>query len=107
MKLSRPQNGGSAMPSSGCDQTTFAPSCLQNTGVFATRHCATIERALELGADGRYVRALGATSGTLTTVPGCEGLTLDLDELLREGEKLDEVLYGCAETPFETTNPMV
>ncbi len=26
---------------------------------------------------------------------------------LREGEKLDEVLYGCAETPFETTNPMV
>ena len=26
---------------------------------------------------------------------------------LRDGEKLDEVLYGAAEKPFETTNPMV
>jgi Uma2 family endonuclease len=42
----------------------------------------------ELGADGRYVRALGATGGTLTAVPGCEGFTLDLDELWREAEKL-------------------
>lgn len=43
----------------------------------------------ELGTDGRYVRALGATAGTLTTVPGCEGLAMDLDELWREGDKLD------------------
>lgn len=43
---------------------------------------------LELGSDGRYVRALGATGGTLTAVPGCEGLTLDLDELWREGDAL-------------------
>lgn len=42
----------------------------------------------ERGGDGRYVRALGATEGTLTTVPGCEGLTLALDELWREAEKL-------------------
>lgn len=42
----------------------------------------------ELGGDGRYVRALGATGGTLTAVPGCESLTLDLDELWREAEKL-------------------
>ena len=42
----------------------------------------------ELGADGRYVRALGATGGTLTTVPRCDGLVMDLDELWREGEKL-------------------
>lgn len=43
---------------------------------------------LELGGDGRYVRALGAASGTLPTIPGCESLTLDLDELWREVEKL-------------------
>ncbi len=42
----------------------------------------------ELGRDGRYVRALGATGGTLTAVPGCESLTLALDELWREAEKL-------------------
>jgi Uma2 family endonuclease len=42
----------------------------------------------ELGADGRYVRALGATGGTLATVPGCDGLPLALDELWCEAEKL-------------------
>ena len=42
----------------------------------------------ELGGDGRYVRALGATGGTFTTVPGCAGLALALDELWREPEKL-------------------
>jgi Uma2 family endonuclease len=44
----------------------------------------------ELGRDGRYVRALGATGGRLKTVPGCLDLTLDLDELWREADKLGD-----------------
>jgi Uma2 family endonuclease len=43
---------------------------------------------LELGPDRRYVHALGATDGTLTVVPGCDGLTLNLDELWREADEL-------------------
>jgi Uma2 family endonuclease len=41
------------------------------------------ERALEvfeLGADGRYARALGVTGGRIAP-PGCEGLTIDLDAM--------------------------
>ncbi len=47
----------------------------------------TIE-VLERAADGRYLRALGATSGTVS-VPGCTDLTLDLDALWRD---LDEAV---------------
>lgn len=42
----------------------------------------------ELGADGRYVRALAAASGKVNA-PGCEGLVLDLDELWAEIDRLD------------------
>jgi Uma2 family endonuclease len=38
---------------------------------------------LKLGEDGRYVHALDAADGTIA-VPGCEGLTIDLDALWRE-----------------------
>lgn len=38
---------------------------------------------LRLGDDGHYVHALDAAKGTVE-VPGCEGLTLDLDALWRE-----------------------
>jgi Uma2 family endonuclease len=44
---------------------------------------------LELGPGGRYVHALGASEGKLSQIPGCAGLTLDLDELWREIERLD------------------
>jgi len=36
---------------------------------------------LELDAQGRYLHVLGASAGTLEKLPGCEGLTLDLDAL--------------------------
>ena len=42
---------------------------------------------LELGADGRYVRALAAASGSVE-VPGCAGLILDLDRLWAEVDRL-------------------
>jgi Uma2 family endonuclease len=43
---------------------------------------------LELGADGRYVHVLGAAEGRLSEIPGGAGLTLDLDELWREIDRL-------------------
>lgn len=43
---------------------------------------------LELGADGRYVHALGASVGVVDPVPGCEGLALDLDELWAAVDRL-------------------
>jgi Uma2 family endonuclease len=43
----------------------------------------------ELGADGRYTRALGAAEGAISMVPGCEGLSLDLDGLWAETERLE------------------
>lgn len=44
----------------------------------------------ELGHDGRYTRALGATEGVLSEVPGCPGLTLSLSELWAEIDRLAE-----------------
>lgn len=41
----------------------------------------------ELGADGRYARALGASEGTID-VPGCAELRLDLDALWAEVDRL-------------------
>jgi Uma2 family endonuclease len=43
---------------------------------------------LELGADGRYTRALGAVAGRITAVPGCDGLVLDVDDLWLEMDRL-------------------
>jgi Uma2 family endonuclease len=42
---------------------------------------------LELGPDGRYVRALGASTGRVD-IPGCEGLAIELDELWSEIDRL-------------------
>ena len=43
---------------------------------------------LELGPDGRYVHALGATSGVVEPIPGCAELSLDLDELWSTVDRL-------------------
>lgn len=44
---------------------------------------------LELGHDGRYVHAHDATEGLVESVPGCQGLVLDLDALWGEIDRLD------------------
>ncbi len=43
---------------------------------------------LELGPDERYSHALGASEGVLERVPGCEGLTVDLEDLWAKIDRL-------------------
>jgi Uma2 family endonuclease len=43
---------------------------------------------LELGVDGRYVHAVGASDG-IVDVPGCEGLRIDVSSLWAEVDSLD------------------
>lgn len=47
----------------------------------------TIE-ILERGRDGRYVRALALLGGSTSKVPGCSGLTLDVEDLWRQVDRL-------------------
>ncbi len=44
----------------------------------------------ELGDDGRYRRVLATGEAPVRAVPGCRGLVLDLPELWRETERLEQ-----------------
>ncbi len=44
---------------------------------------------LQLDPQGRYIHILGASTGTLEKIPGCEGLTLDLDALWAAVDSLE------------------
>lgn len=48
----------------------------------------------ELGPDGTYVHRVDATEGRVTDVPGCAGLTIDVDGLWRH---VDEILAESGE----------
>jgi Uma2 family endonuclease len=43
-------------------------------------HLRSLE-ILQLDPQGRYLHVLGASTGTLHQIPGCQGLTIDLDAL--------------------------
>ena len=43
---------------------------------------------LELGRDGRYVRAFAGAGGAIEQVPGMPGLSLDLDAMWAEIHQL-------------------
>ncbi len=45
----------------------------------------------ELTADGRYLHAVGVSQGRIDPVPGCEGLSLDVDELWSEVARLEAI----------------
>lgn len=44
---------------------------------------------LELGQDGRYAHAVDVTSGRVEPAPGCPGLSVDVDALWAEVERLE------------------
>ena len=43
----------------------------------------------ELGADARYARAASGVASTIERVPGCDGLSVDLDGLWAEVDRLE------------------
>ena len=76
----------------GVDVSAHAPAPLAAFGVRWYWLIDPVKRTLEvleLGADLRYVRALAAADGRVTP-PGCEGLVLDLDDLWREIDRLED-----------------
>ena len=75
--------------------TGCSPRGLDDYAAFGVRFYWLLDPELrsleifELGASGLYARALGATSGSLEEIPGCLGLTLDLDALWSQMDQLE------------------
>lgn len=67
---------------------------LDDYAAFGARFYWIVDPALrtlevwEIGPQGRYSRALAAESGVVSRVPGCEGLSLDLDAMWAEVDAL-------------------
>jgi Uma2 family endonuclease len=67
---------------------------LSEYAAFGVRHYWLVDpesrslEILELGPDHRYTHAADRTDGILDTVPGCEGLRLDLGALWEYVERL-------------------
>ena len=53
----------------------------------------------ELGADARYVRAATGIAGRVERVPGCDGLSVNLDELWAEGRSRRSANARTPRTP--------
>jgi Uma2 family endonuclease len=49
---------------------------------------------LELGADGRYAHAVAVSDGVISSIAGCEGLTIDVSAMWAEMDALSESEHG-------------
>ena len=70
--------------SSSLDLTEVLTTIVAHATRLADADAGTI---YELDAEKRYTLVLGAESGRVDAIPGCEGLVLDLDELWAEIEE--------------------
>lgn len=77
------------------DQKRDRVEKLQEYAAFGVRYYWLMDPQLrlfdlrELGPDGRYITAVSAMDGVIHDVPGCPGLTLNLDDLWAEIDALE------------------
>jgi hypothetical protein len=87
IKFTSPTTGGlSTITDDGT--TVTAGSQLDVSGGTGTVYNTAPIEIYELGSDGRYTRARAASEGVITKVPGCDGLTVNLDALWARVDRL-------------------